>query len=36
VIPLLNAIGSQGVFIMTRAASEADARELAQRVEKYR
>jgi hypothetical protein len=36
VIPLLDAIGSKGVFIMTRAASEAEARDLAKRVEKYR
>lgn len=36
VIPLLDACGGQGMFITTRAPSEAQARELAERVEQYR
>ncbi|MBN1966756.1 MAG: hypothetical protein JW910_19035 [Anaerolineae bacterium] len=36
VIPLLNAIGTHGVFLMVNADSEADARALAERVEVYR
>jgi len=36
VIPLLDAVGPHGVFIMTTAESEAAARELEERVEGYR
>ena len=36
VIPLLNAIGTHGVYIMTSAETEADARALVEAVEAYR
>lgn len=36
VIPLLDACGGKGMFIVTRADSEAAARQLAERVESYR
>ena len=36
VIPLLDTFGSRGMFIMTRAASEEDARRLAERADTYR
>lgn len=36
VIPLLDAIGSKGVYIMTSAATEAEARALEEAVEAYR
>lgn len=36
VIPLLNAVGTNGIFIMTSAESEAEARVLIDKVEKYR
>jgi hypothetical protein len=35
VIPLLDAVGPAGMFIMTAAKSEAEARELEEKVEKY-
>ncbi len=36
VIPLLDAIGTHGVYIMTRTETEAEARELARKVDTYR
>ncbi len=36
VIPLLDAIGTQGVFIMVNAESESEARSLVETVEAYR
>jgi len=36
VIPLLDATGPKGMYIMTQASSEEDARKLEERVEAYR
>ncbi len=36
VIPLLDAIGTRGVFLMVNAESEAEARALAEKVDAYR
>jgi hypothetical protein len=36
VLPLLDACGGHGMYIMTRAPSEEQARKLAERVEQYR
>jgi hypothetical protein len=36
VLPLLDAVGGQGMMITTSAASEAKCRELEHRVEPYR
>jgi hypothetical protein len=36
VIPLLDAVGSRGMYIMTEAATEAEGRELSRRVDAYR
>lgn len=36
VLPLLDAVGTKGVYVMTEAATEAEARALAAAVEAYR
>jgi 5-methyltetrahydrofolate--homocysteine methyltransferase len=36
VVPLLDAVGPRGLFIMTRAGSEDEARRLEERVDRYR
>jgi hypothetical protein len=36
VLPLLNAVGTRGVFVMVRAGSESEARSLEEKVDSYR
>ena len=36
VIPLLDACGGKGMYISTSASSEAEARQLSERVDEYR